>query len=608
MSEFLEKNLQVLAQRHPHAARALEGVRPEDAGGVEVFPARSGAPTARAVLPDGRTHTLHSAYDPVKEARRFASASGASPRDAVVVLGFALGHHIRPVQELVGTDGYVAVIEAHPPLLTAALRHLDLRDILKQDNFSLFLGTDAAELAEWLKSIATDLIMRNFVLCEHEPSMRTSPSAYEGAHAHIMNILHSARAELVTLQKNAGIFFENTWRNLPAVARGGGARDLFGRFAGLPAINIAAGPSLDSSMPALKQAADDKALIIAVDTALKPLLENDIVPHMVVAVDPSEMNARYFDCVEGRDMNRCILVCSMSVHPLALERFDGPTYFIDEDNRICRFLRPYVGERGKMNTGLSVAHTAFYLARNMGCDPIVLVAQDLAFADGRTHATGTERTWGGDVDMSDSGWIWLEGNDGKKVPSLPMFRSFLATFEWEIAATRARVVNATEGGALIRGCERRGLCEMLNSLHSDVGHTLAGIRKHVGAIDLAALAERCVPLKRRAEAAADDARRAAGQIDRTLGLAGSPGRSSLNDAIKKANKALTQVLEYNDVLEILEDVMIEVRLALRYKQGGRDVRAELARSLDFARSTVEAAEMLARCTTHFLNHQMDAKQ
>jgi hypothetical protein len=93
-----------------------------------------------------------------------------------------------------------------------------------------------------------------------------------------------------------------------------------------------------------------------------------------------------------------ILVCAMSVSPLVLERFRGRAYYIEEGTQICRFPRPYVGERGRMTTGLSVAHTAFYLARAMGCDPIVLVAQDLSFSGGRTHASGTEHTWGGAVD------------------------------------------------------------------------------------------------------------------------------------------------------------------------------------------------------------------
>ncbi|RKY24497.1 MAG: hypothetical protein DRP79_07695, partial [Planctomycetota bacterium] len=448
----------------------------------------------------------------------------------------------------------------------------------------------------------TDLVVRRFVLCEHAPSVRLSPETYRRARVAVENIVHSARTELITLRENAATFFENTWLNLPAIARGGGVKDLFGKFPGLPAINIAAGPSLDFSIGALKSVGN-KALLIAVDTALKPLLENGIVPHIVVAVDPSRTNARYFECVRGRRVKDCILVCSMSVSPLVLEYFNGPTRFIDDDGRLCRFLRSRLGERGTMNTGLSVAHTAFYLARAMGCDPIALVGQDLSFTRGRTHAAGTERTWGGAVDTGDPNVIWLEGNDGGMVPSLPMFRSFLATFEREIAATQARVINATEGGALIRGCERAALNELLDSFDSDVAPALETVRGSRETTDFSDVAERLDTLMRNAELLADDAKQAEERIERTLAR---PPRADSDDsgraAAEDVNRSLARVLEHAQVLELLEDVMIEARLAVRYGKGG-GVRAELARALKFARSAREAAELLARCIAVFLKHQ-----
>ncbi|RKY22981.1 MAG: hypothetical protein DRP79_09890, partial [Planctomycetota bacterium] len=150
MNELFKRNLRVLRERQAHAARAVEDSRGAKNLVVDVFPARSGARAARVIPPDGRMHALHSAYDPAGEARRFAAASGASAGDAVAVLGFGLGHHVRALQKTVGPDGYVAAVEESPAVFEAALQHVDIRDILSRNNFSLFIGGDPRELAGWL--------------------------------------------------------------------------------------------------------------------------------------------------------------------------------------------------------------------------------------------------------------------------------------------------------------------------------------------------------------------------------------------------------------------------------------------------------------------------
>lgn len=55
-------------------------------------------------------------------------------------------------------------------------------------------------------------------------------------------------------------------------------------FEGMPAILIAAGPSLDNNIEKLKQI-KDSVFIMAVDTALNTVLKHDIIPDMTISVD-----------------------------------------------------------------------------------------------------------------------------------------------------------------------------------------------------------------------------------------------------------------------------------------------------------------------------------
>ncbi|PIU67624.1 MAG: hypothetical protein COS84_04395, partial [Armatimonadetes bacterium CG07_land_8_20_14_0_80_40_9] len=53
------------------------------------------------------------------------------------------------------------------------------------------------------------------------------------------------------------------------------------------------------------------------------------------------------------------------------------------------WLERYLGKRGGLGGGFSVATVAFELAKLMGCEPVVLIGQDLSFPTGMTHAEGT---------------------------------------------------------------------------------------------------------------------------------------------------------------------------------------------------------------------------
>src|SRR5437764_344282 len=83
----------------------------------------------------------------------------------------------------------------------------------------------------------------------------------------------------------AGRYLLNTLTNLPVIAREANAGALFDGFSDVPAIIVSAGPSLDRNIPKLRKF-HDRGLMIAVDTALRPLLGAGIYPQLVVSVDP----------------------------------------------------------------------------------------------------------------------------------------------------------------------------------------------------------------------------------------------------------------------------------------------------------------------------------
>jgi hypothetical protein len=124
-------------------------------------------------------------------------------------------------------------------------------------------------------------------------------------------------------------------------------------------------------------------------------------------------------------------------------------------------------EREGLRAGATVAHLAYYLAEHLGCDPIIFVGQDLGFSDGLCYAPGTsyEDVWRPElsrfcsVEMKQWEQIVRERFILRRIPDFegrPMYTeerlfSYLQQFERDFADSKARIIDASEGGAAKRG-------------------------------------------------------------------------------------------------------------------------------------------------------------
>ncbi|HJT18923.1 MAG TPA: glycosyltransferase [Nitrospira sp.] len=101
---ILESNLRLVAKAAPALASA---VREAGGGYLEIEPARSGPPTARA---QGRL--LHSAYDPLKEATTWSEAQRSSCRDeeVILILGLGLLYHVETLCQVLPPSMQIVVV------------------------------------------------------------------------------------------------------------------------------------------------------------------------------------------------------------------------------------------------------------------------------------------------------------------------------------------------------------------------------------------------------------------------------------------------------------------------------------------------------------------
>ena len=233
-------------------------------------------------------------------------------------------------------------------------------------------------------------------------------------------------------------------------------------FAGVPALVVSAGPSLDENL-ALVDGAAERGLVIAVDTAVKPLLGRGVEPHIVVAVDPRERNVHN---VEGAALERSLLVAEVSVHPRLLSAASSAAArtLVVADNAVGGVLESLGAGLVRLPMLGSVATAAFELACRVEADPIVFFGQDLAFTGGKEYCSNLSAgsvapAFESEHRVEDD----LHGRPVGTTTRLQCFRDYLETRMLAIGGERT-FVNATGAGILKRGVRQIATFDELRRL------------------------------------------------------------------------------------------------------------------------------------------------
>lgn len=226
----------------------------------------------------------------------------------------------------------------------------------------------------------------------------------------------------------------------------------------IPAILVAAGPSLDKNVKELKKA-KNRAFLMVVDTALNTVLENGIMPDMTMSVD-SRKPLTLFKNEKFRDIP---IALAMNSNKGVVEGNRAKHFYeVDEQSYLKKILDGLGKETIQLPTGGSVANNALSLLHKMGFKTIILVGQDLAYPGGVGHteaAYGKERN---KIDVTRKRYIEVEDNYGKKVlteANMNIYRKWIENYIG--AYEELRVINATEGGAKIAGTQFMRLSEAI---------------------------------------------------------------------------------------------------------------------------------------------------
>jgi hypothetical protein len=133
--------------------------------------------------------------------------------------------------------------------------------------------------------------------------------------------------------------------------------------------------------------ARQKAVIIAVGSAMTILTSHGITPHFNMAIDGHERNKKLFAAV---DTTACPLIYTDGLYHEVLPAYRGPViHLVMENDHIARYLRHKQQKKTMpVASGFSVANVALNFACKWGCPKIILMGQDLCYTKKKAYASG----------------------------------------------------------------------------------------------------------------------------------------------------------------------------------------------------------------------------
>ncbi|AEV70523.1 motility associated factor glycosyltransferase family protein [Acetivibrio clariflavus] len=440
-----EKNIEALKCFYPDIYDEIIKRRRPDTLKYKVESCNNGLYTLKVELElykEVKRFYLHSRYNPVDEAIKFARQQYRNDIRIHVLYGFALGYHIDEMLKFMQYDDKLYVLENNMDVFYKALELRDLTHIITNSNIELIISQDESNICSKVKSLLNEGV--NFII--HPPSLKAIPpeNEYFKFVMEDWNIRKSVSKDLLKLiDDNIKINLQNDDPNVGI---------FFEKFKGQSVIIVSSGPSLDLNIEYLKEA-KNKAMIFAVGSSLRPLLLRDIIPDLFVVIDPKEGTLNQ---IKGFENMEIPMIYLSSAYAGTVSAYKGPKAIA------CYKKEQLKAEKEKyiVDPGGSVATTALDIAIKMGFDFIILVGQDLAFTNGRNHVQyGTSA----DVNTKElKNMRKVVGQNGEILYTTLGLLSYKYWIERRIEKENRVFINATEGGALIEGMKHMKLKDVIS--------------------------------------------------------------------------------------------------------------------------------------------------
>ena len=446
--DLREKNFSAFESRY--------GIRPridgKESDKYRMDISRSGEPVLYIRNVDGLEELrLNSQYNPSYEASRWAEKQEIiNRRTTIALLGFSTGVFLAALMNKLRPDTTFYIYEPEEGLFSFVCAYLDLTGVIKNPKIRLYVTEDQRNRMD------NDMLWE---LSTYRPEAKGIETPFYAGSAGFDKICVALERYASSMRSFQRVHGRRTlscrlyaWNHMQDSAS---IVELEKRLPkDIPVVIVAAGPSLHKNVEQLNRL-KGHALIICVDRAVALLDKYGIIPDLVTSIDADKDS----DFLDVEVVKNVPILCTYQLNDITQKKFRGRCIYYYGLKQEKELLGDKSDNGNGFDHGGNVAGSAFSLCRVIGIKTIILIGQDLAYLGEQTHAVGTDEEIENIEDME------VEGIDGNPIKSNLMWVKFRDFYERQITLfPDLRVIDATEGGAMIHGTEIMTLAEVAEKI------------------------------------------------------------------------------------------------------------------------------------------------
>lgn len=372
----------------------------------------------------------------------------------LLFLGFGLGYNYQYFNANLRNEDWLMHLIIVEKSLTAfyyAMHLYKMDNLILDKKVLLLVGLEEDDLYSEFKKVLNEkrrfYSMKAFdTFCE-DGAYRIFDKYYKNC----INKFKEAGEDIISSYGNSPddslVGVENMFLNKKIIANSPGIINLKDKFKNKPAVVVATGPSLNKNKELLRKI-KDRAIIVSVDASLKILMDMGVKPNIITSLERVEEVVPLIDGFSKEELKEIYLAATPVVKPTVYNAYDGPKLMVYRNFAHFDWLE---NDKGTIPIKQSAGNMAFSVAAYMGCSPIILIGQDLAYAeDFKTHAEGMVYGEEDENHINEEKFL-VKGNIKEEVYTNKWWYMFLKGYEADLREFGGICVNATEGGAFIRG-------------------------------------------------------------------------------------------------------------------------------------------------------------
>ena len=366
---------------------------------------------------------IYSMYNPRKDAEKFIIQAYNRDAEGYVLIGLGLGYHLEQLIKM-NKKKKIFVLAFDKQEIEVFNKFSSRKHSIVADNVELIIEGNLRGQFLNFQMLIPFAVMKAI-----------------GYDHHLYPYLEDIKIRQMSNNTFGSIMKENFKGNIDN--NDTSINSLYKQYIGKSAFLISAGPSLDSSMNIIEEI-QEKVFVLCVGSALKVLLENNIYPDAVIITDPSPLVMKQ---ISDADYDGMLFYLATANHEMTLTHV-GERFIIFQEGYSLSEEFSKTHSIPLLETGGSVATTAFSLLEYMGFEKIFLFGQDLGFIGTNTHAMNSTSN----VKIQETTiFRKVIANSGEYINTRADLDSFRRWFEKKASKTSMKLYNTALSGAKIEG-------------------------------------------------------------------------------------------------------------------------------------------------------------